>query len=75
LAEEKLAREKAQANTNTLSQAVEELKETANQLAAHVPSLETQVKNLNDKIAELNVEFRARELGLERTTAKDDFQH
>jgi chaperonin cofactor prefoldin len=75
LAEEKLAREKAQANTNTLSQAVEELKKTADQLTAHVPSLETQVKNLNDKIAELNVELRARELGLERTIAKDDFQH
>jgi chaperonin cofactor prefoldin len=75
LAEEKLAREKAQANTNTLSQAVEELKKTADQLTAHVPSLETQVKNLNDKIAELNVELRARELGLERTIAKDDFHH
>jgi hypothetical protein len=33
------------------------------------------VKNLNDKVTDLNVELWARELGVERTTAaKDDFQ-
>jgi peptidoglycan hydrolase CwlO-like protein len=74
LAEEKLAQEKAQAGTDTLSRAVEEMKKAADQLAAHVPSLEAQVKNLNDKIIDLNTELRARELSLERTTAaKDDF--
>jgi TolA-binding protein len=52
------------------------MKKTVNQLMAHVPSLETQVENLNDKIAELNTELRARELRLEWTTSiKDDFQH
>jgi TolA-binding protein len=52
------------------------MKKTVNQLMAHVPSLETQVENLNDKIAKLNTELRARELRLERTTSiKDDFQH
>jgi hypothetical protein len=51
------------------------MKKTVDQLAAHVPSLETQVKNLNDKIADPNTELCARELSLERTTTtKDDFQ-
>jgi thiamine pyrophosphokinase len=75
LADEKLAQEKAQTDTETLSRAVEEIKKTADQLVAHVPSLKTQVKNLNDKVANLNTELRARELSLERTTAtKYDFQ-
>jgi peptidoglycan hydrolase CwlO-like protein len=76
LAREKLAWEKAQADTDTLSWAVEELKNSTDQLVAQIPSLETQVKNMNDKVAKLNIELRARELSLQRTTAaKDDFQH
>jgi chromosome segregation ATPase len=76
LAEEKLAREKAQADADTLSQAVEEMKKAVDKLAAHVPSLEAHVKNMNDKIIDLNIELCSRELSLERTTtAKDDFQH
>jgi septal ring factor EnvC (AmiA/AmiB activator) len=75
LAEEKLAREKAQIDVETLTRAVEEMKKTTNQLTAQVPSLETQVKNLNDKITYLHIELRARELNLERTNAaKHDFQ-
>jgi outer membrane murein-binding lipoprotein Lpp len=50
------------------------MKNTADQLASQVPSLETHVKNLNDKITDLNAELRANELRLERTTTtKDDF--
>jgi chromosome segregation ATPase len=76
LAEEKLAREKAQTNVETVSWAVEDLKKMADQFTTQIPSLETQVKNQNDKITDLNVKLRARELCLERTTtAKDDFQH
>jgi peptidoglycan hydrolase CwlO-like protein len=67
LAEEKLAREKAQADADTLSRAVEEMKKAADQLTAHVPSLEAQVKSLNDKIINLNTELRARKLSLEWT--------
>jgi septal ring factor EnvC (AmiA/AmiB activator) len=75
LVEEKLAQEKAKTDTGTLTQAVEEMKKALNQLIAHVPYLETQVKNLNDKIADLNTKLRVRELSLERTTAaKDEFQ-
>jgi predicted nucleic acid-binding Zn-ribbon protein len=74
LAEEKLAWEKAQMDAETLSQAVEEMKKTTNQLVAQVPYLETQVKNLNDKITDLNIEPHAREMNLEWMTAtKDEF--
>jgi predicted nucleic acid-binding Zn-ribbon protein len=65
LAEEKLAREKAQTDTETLSRAVEELKKMASQFATQVPSLETRVKNFNDKIVDLHIELRVRELSLE----------
>jgi TolA-binding protein len=76
LAEEKLAREKAQIDAKTLSQEVEEGKKIIDQHTAQVPFLEAQVKNLNDKITELNIELRAREQNLEQTaTARDDFQH
>jgi regulator of replication initiation timing len=75
LAQEKLSQEKAQMDIETLFQAVEEIKKTTNQFMTQIPSLETQVMNLNDKIAALNIELRARELSLGRTTvAKDDFQ-
>jgi chromosome segregation ATPase len=74
LAEEKLASEKAQTDAKTLSWVVEELKKMMDQLTSYVPSLETQVETLNDTIADLNTELRARELGLERTTAaKEEF--
>jgi hypothetical protein len=44
------------------------------QLTSYVPSLETQVETLNDTIADLNTELRARELGLEWiTAAKEEF--
>jgi septal ring factor EnvC (AmiA/AmiB activator) len=76
LADEKLGQEKAQMDAETLSWVVKEIKKTTNHLMAHVPSLETQVKNLNNKIVDLNTELGARELFLEQTTAaKDDFQH
>jgi predicted nucleic acid-binding Zn-ribbon protein len=75
LAEEKLAQEKAQTDTDTLSRAVEELKKIADQLSARVPPLEDQVKHLDNKILDLLNELQARELCLERTTiANDDFK-
>jgi uncharacterized coiled-coil protein SlyX len=52
---------------------IEELKKTADQLTAYVPSLEAQVKTLNDTIVDLNTELRARELSLERTAAAKDY--
>jgi septal ring factor EnvC (AmiA/AmiB activator) len=76
LADGKLAQEKAQIDIETLSRAVEDMKKTADQLASQVPSLETHMKNLNDKITDLNAKLCANELSLEQTTnTKDDFQH
>jgi uncharacterized coiled-coil protein SlyX len=53
---------------------VEELKKVTDLLTTYVPSLEAQVKMLNDTIADLNTELCTRELSLERTSAAmDDF--
>jgi hypothetical protein len=47
----------------------------ADQLLAHVPSLEAHVKTLNEIILDITAELRAKELSLERTTiTKDSFQ-
>jgi uncharacterized coiled-coil DUF342 family protein len=75
LADEKQAQEEHKKDAKTLFWAVEELKKMADQLSVYVPSLEAQVKSLNETIADLNTELHVRELSLERTTAtKDDFQ-
>jgi cell division protein FtsB len=72
LAEEKLAREKAKIDVETLSRANEKLKKTTEQLAAQVPSLETQVKNLDNKVIDLLTELQANELSLGRITIAND---
>jgi septal ring factor EnvC (AmiA/AmiB activator) len=75
LAREQLTQEKAQTNTKTLTRAVKEMKKSVDQFAAQILSLETHVKNLNDKIADLKIALCTRELSLEWTNAtKDDFQ-
>jgi hypothetical protein len=52
------------------------MKRTTDLLAAQVPNLKTQVKNLNDKTNDLYIELHERELNMEWTTAaNDDFQH
>jgi cell division protein FtsB len=48
--ENKVAWEKSQADTETLTMAVEELKKTIDKLAARVPSLEDEVKHLDNKV-------------------------
>jgi hypothetical protein len=72
LDEEKVAREKAQANAKTLTWAVEELKKTTHQLTAQVPTLEDQVKHMDNKILNLLTKLWAKELCLQRTTAAND---
>jgi hypothetical protein len=52
--------------SSSLSWAVKEMKRTADQLVAQVPSLD------NDKIVDLHIELYARELNLEQTTATRD---
>jgi uncharacterized UPF0160 family protein len=48
--ENKVAWEKSQADTETLTMAVEELKKAIDKLAARVPSLEDEVKHLDNKV-------------------------
>jgi chromosome segregation ATPase len=75
LVAEKTTCEMAQVEAETLTRVVEELKKTANQFAAQVPSLEEKVKYLDNKIIDLLTELCTRELCLERTTkANDDYK-
>jgi chromosome segregation ATPase len=61
LVEEKAAREKAQAEAETLSRVVDDLKK--------------KVKHLDNKVLDGLTELHAKELGLERTTkANEDYK-
>jgi chromosome segregation ATPase len=75
LVAEKTTCEMAQVEAETLTRVVEELKKTANQFAAQVPSLEEKVKYLDNKIIDLLTELCTRELCLERMIkANDDYK-
>jgi seryl-tRNA synthetase len=73
LAEKKLTQEKAQIDAETLTRVVEELKKTTDQVVVWVPSLEDQVKQLDNKILDLLTELQARELYLKQTTVANDY--
>jgi hypothetical protein len=73
LAEKKLTQEKAQIDAETLTRVVEELKKTTYQVVVWVPSLEDQVKQLDNKILDLLTELQARELYLKQTTVANDY--
>jgi hypothetical protein len=68
LAEEKTAREKAQANVDTLAWAAEELKNTTDRFTAQVLTLEEKVKHLDNEVLDSLTKLRAKELSLEQTT-------
>jgi chromosome segregation ATPase len=75
LDEEKAARLIAQIEVGVLTQAVRDLKISADRFATQIPTLEDKVKHLENKVADGLNEIRARELCLERTTqANDDYQ-
>jgi predicted nucleic acid-binding Zn-ribbon protein len=74
LDEEKVARVTAQIEADALSQAIQDLKISADRFATQIPTLEDKVKHLESKVVEGLNEVRARELCLERTTrANDDY--
>jgi hypothetical protein len=50
LVEEKTVCEKAQAEAETLTRAIEDLKKTTNQFVVQVSSMEDKVKHLDNKI-------------------------
>jgi predicted nucleic acid-binding Zn-ribbon protein len=75
LDEEKATQLTAQTEVNVLSQAVKDLKISADRFSTHIPTLEGKVKHLENKVVDGLNEVRAQELCLEHTTrANDDYQ-
>jgi chromosome segregation ATPase len=76
IAEETTTWEKAQAEVDTLTRAVGDLKKMTNKFAAQIPILEEKVKHLDNKVLDRLAKIHAKELGLERTTeANEDYKN
>jgi hypothetical protein len=72
---EKATQVTTQVEADVLSQAVRDLKVSADRFATQIPTLKDWVKLLKDKVVEGLKEVRARELCLERTSrANDNYQ-
>jgi chromosome segregation ATPase len=75
LEKEKAIRVMAHGKVDTLTQAVKDLKISADKFAAQVPIIEEKVKHLESKVIDGLNEIRAKELDLEHTTkANDDYK-
>jgi hypothetical protein len=75
LDKEMAARIIGQIEIDVLTQAVKDLKISADRFATQVPTLEDKVKHLKNKVVDGLIEVRAQELWLERTTrANDDYK-
>jgi predicted nucleic acid-binding Zn-ribbon protein len=75
LDKEKAARETAQTEVDTLTQAVKDLKISTDKFATQIPTLEEKVKHLENKMVDGMNEVRAREHCLEWITiANDDYK-
>jgi Ni,Fe-hydrogenase III component G len=75
LDEEKATQLIAQVKVDVLSQAVRDLKISANRFATLIPTLEDKVKHLENKVVDRLNEVQARDLYMERTTrVNDDYQ-
>jgi hypothetical protein len=72
LDEERATRVTAQVEADVHSQAVRDLKVSADRFASQIPTLEDKVMHLEDKVVEGLKELTARELCLERTTLTND---
>jgi hypothetical protein len=68
LDKEKAAQKAAQIEVDTLTQTINDLKIFADKFAARIPTLEDQVKHLENKVVDGLNEIRAQELYLEGTT-------
>jgi predicted nucleic acid-binding Zn-ribbon protein len=76
LVEEKVMREKAQCENETLAHAVDDLKKSADGFVAQIPDLEEKIKHLDNNVLDVLTELRAQELNLEWTTkAKEDYKN
>jgi chromosome segregation ATPase len=75
LERENAAQEMALAEVEVLTQAVKNLKISADKFVTQIPILEENVKHLENKVVDGLNKVRARELCLEHTTkANDDYQ-
>jgi chromosome segregation ATPase len=75
LDEEKAAQLTADIEIDVLTQAIKDMKISADRFVTRIPTLEDKVKHLENKVVDMLNEVRARELYLERTTqANDDYQ-
>jgi hypothetical protein len=75
LDKEMAARIIGQIEIDVLTQAVKDLKISADRFATQVPTPEDKVKHLKNKVVDGLIEVRAQELWLERTTrANDDYK-
>jgi hypothetical protein len=72
LDEEKAARITGQIEINVLTRAVKVLKISTDRFVAQIPTLERNVKHLEDKVVDEINEVRDRELYLERTTRANE---
>jgi chromosome segregation ATPase len=72
LAQEKAARGKAQAENETLTRAVDDLKKSTDRFATQIPDLEEKIKHLDNKVLHGLTELRAQELNLEPTTKANE---
>jgi hypothetical protein len=74
LYKEKAARFKAQIEVDILTQAVKDLKISADRYATQIPTLEDKINHLEGKVVDGLKGVRALELNLECTTrARDDY--
>jgi phage-related tail protein len=75
LDKEKTAQKAAQIEVDTLARAVKDFKISADKFATQIPTLEDQVKHLENKVVDGLNEVRAWEFCLEHTTlANDDYK-
>jgi hypothetical protein len=75
LDKEMAARIIGQIEINVLTQAVKDLKISADRFATQIPTPEDKVKHLKNKVVDGLIEVRAQELWLECTTrANDDYK-
>jgi hypothetical protein len=75
LDKEMAARIIGQIEIDVLTQAVKDLKISADRFATQIPTPEDKVKHLKNKVVDGLIEVRAQELWLERTTrANDDYK-
>jgi chromosome segregation ATPase len=72
LAEANDARDKAQAEAETLVLVVEDLKKSSNRFAARISALDEKVKHLDNKVLDMLNDACAKELSLRRVTKSND---